>query len=109
MLISLLILQLIITQILNQTHQQVLSQLSLPHHRIPSGAQEEVRACVQGACGERIKDLKIQPLAKVDERQFFSAQITLCEIEKCAVFVQVFSQRSAILKEEIRFHSVGLP
>lgn len=108
MLISLLILQLIILQVLNQTHQQVLAAMALSDYSIIPLVQEEVRACLQGVCGERVKEWRVEPLVTIEGRQFFNAQIILCETEQCTQFKQVFSQKSATFKEEIRFHSVGI-
>lgn len=101
MLLTLLILQVLITQVLNQTHQMILSQQQHEVRMIPQMTQADIRQALT-------HHAHIEFLCKTPERQFFSAQFKVCHDEQCDEFVQVFSVGSAILKEDTQFHAMRI-
>jgi hypothetical protein len=105
MLITLMILQVIITQLLTQTHQQVLAQLNHPINIIPANSEAYLKACLRGQCKENTREFSLDPLMATPERQFYSATFRLCENKQCYSIEQVISGDSAILKEGILIHT----
>lgn len=108
MLVAILILQVFITQILSQMHQMVLAQEQGPHYLLPYNIQEHVQACLQGVCNEEVTHFGVQSVAATLDRQFFNAALTLCDSNDCYQIDQVFSEGSAILKEDRRYHAVNI-
>jgi len=101
MLLTLLILQALITQVLNQTHQQVVVEQKREVRNIPLVTESAIRRALA-------HDVDIKLLLSTPERQFFSAQFKICSDQQCDEFVQFFSVGSAILKEDIRFHAMRI-
>lgn len=106
MLLILMIIQALLTLILSQSHQAMIAQWEVSEPRMPVYPHHEIRACVQGRCGDKVRQFSIQALAMEGERQFFNAQLTLCEHETCWEISQVFSETSAILKREEYYYAI---
>jgi hypothetical protein len=100
-----MILQLIITQLLTQTHQQVIAQLNHPLHSIPVNSKAYLKACLGGRCKENTQEFSLNPLMSTPERQFYSAKMRVCENKQCYSIEQVISGESAILKEGTVIHA----
>jgi hypothetical protein len=105
MLITLLMIQAILTLILNQTHQSMVAQLQTEFECFPVYPTHDIAACLNGNCSDKIIHFLIQPISSIHERQYFNATITLCENGQCYQITQVFSDSSAILKGERHFHA----
>ncbi len=106
MLLIMMIIQALLTLILNQTHQAMKAQWEVSPTRFPVYPAQEIRACVQGRCSDKVRNFSIQTLGSNSGRQFFNAQLTLCEHGKCWEISQVFSENSAILKEEQYYYAI---
>jgi len=105
MLLTLMILQVIITQLLTQTHQQVLAQLNHPIHTIPTNSGAYLIACLEGRCKDNTSNFSLSPVFKALDRQFYSAKMRICENKQCYSIEQVISGESAILKEGTVIHT----
>ena len=105
MLLTLMILQVIISQLLTQTHQQVIAQLNHPLHSIPVNSRAYLMACLEKRCKENTQEFTLNLLRSTQTRQFYSAKMKLCENKQCYSIVQVISGESAILKEGTVIHT----
>lgn len=101
MLLTLLVLQVLITQVLNQTHQEVVAQLHERAYPVPVLSQAALQQAITHAT-------EIKLVSATSERQFYSAEFNHCEGQTCYRMEHIFSVRSAILKEDIRFHAKRL-
>lgn len=108
MLLTLLMIQALMTLILNQTYQSMLAQLERHPHELPAWGSEEIRLCLERHCNEYVTSFSVNSIAKTNERQFFNATLTHCENEQCYRISQIFSQGSAILKEDRQYHAITL-
>jgi hypothetical protein len=106
MLLTLLIVQALMTLILNQTYQAMVAQFEAQRPEFPVHPQDEIRACLQSHCSEKVRSFSKQSLTSHSERQFYNAVLTLCEHGKCWEISQVFSENSAILKREQYYYAI---
>lgn len=105
MLLTLLILEVLLIQVLNQIHLS-LNALQTPVRSFPAAAEQAVQSCLQGRCEGRVQGFKVEAYVQTAERQFFNAQFILCEESFCYQISQVFSESSAILKRDRIFHAI---
>lgn len=106
MLLSLLIFQAIIMQILTQMHQQILAGVQIQALTFPAHPAALIRACREGQCPAGTKHFEETPGILLGERQFYSVEMELCEKGQCTQINQVLSRSSAILKEDIIEHAI---
>jgi hypothetical protein len=106
MLLILMIIQALLTLILNQTYQSMIAQWEVAQPRFPPHPAQEIQACFHGRCSDKVRDFSIQRLGSNEERQFFNAQLTLCEHGECWEITQLLSESSAILKREQYYYAI---